>query len=39
MSTDPDRERLRWVEQQAGVYDDEDGGDAWEPDTLDHWER
>lgn len=37
---DPDRERLRWVEQQAGVYDDEDGGgDEWEPDTLDHWER
>ena len=38
--TDPDRERLRWVEQQAGVYDDDDGGgDVWEPDTLDHWER
>ena len=37
---DPDRERLRWVEQQAGVYDDDDGGgDVGEPDTLDHWDR
>ena len=37
---DPERERLRWVEQQAGVYDEDDGGgDVWEPDTLDHWDR
>lgn len=35
--SDPDALRLRWVEQEAGVYDDDDGDHYEEPDTLD-WE-
>lgn len=35
---DPDAQRLRWVEREAGVYDEnEDHGYISEPDTLD-WE-
>ena len=37
---DPDAQRLRWVERQAGVYDEDDEQDhgyVGEPDTLD-WE-
>lgn len=39
---DPDALRLRWVEQEAGVYDNDDDSDThhWdEPDTLDWEER
>ena len=36
---DADAQRLRWVEKQAGVYDEDqhDHGYISEPDTLD-WE-
>lgn len=37
---DPDALRLRWVEKQAGVYDNDDDHDHYEePDTLDWWDR
>lgn len=36
---DPDAQRLRWVEKQAGVYDnDDDGYDDEEQETPD-WMR
>lgn len=36
---DPDAQRLRWVEREAGVYDEDEQehGYVGEPDTLD-WE-
>ncbi len=34
---DPDAQRLRWVEENAGVYEEPDEPD--EPDTLDWYER
>lgn len=39
---DPDKQRLRWVEDEAGVNDDDLDREelGWEePDRLDWWDR